>query len=102
MPAAYDILSTETGDLLIANNDLKYGLSDPQHVEDTIVATPLSWKQYPADGVGINNYLNSSGKEQQIKRDIRQQLTIDGYSNITSVVLQANGTLNITPYATRI
>lgn len=103
MAAAYDILSTNDGDLLIAGNDLAYGPSDPQHIEDTVVASPLSWKQFPADGVNIRYYLGSSGKIQEIQRSVRQQLTIDGYSQITSAVnYDANGTLIVTPDATRI
>ena len=102
MPAANDIQSTSSGDLLITGNDLVYGLSDPQHIEDTIIATPLSWKETPADGVGIVYYLNSTGRKQQLQRAIRQQLTIDGYSNINSKIVEDNGTLNVTPYAERI
>lgn len=102
MPAAHDILSTSNGDLLITGNDLQYGLSDQQHVEDTIDASPLSWKQFPSDGVGVRYYLNSAGKKQQLQRAIRQQLTIDGYSDISATITDDNGQLNITPYAERI
>lgn len=103
MAAAYDIQSDTIGDLLVANNDLQYGLSDPQHIEDTMVATPLSWKQYPADGVSINLYLNSDGKQQEIQRNTKQQLMIDGYSVVnTEVIYNPNGTLKVTPNAQRI
>lgn len=102
MAAAQDILSNNEGDLLINNNDFQYGLSDPQHIEDTIIATPLSWKQYPADGVSALYYLNSSGKQQQLQRAIKQQLTLDGYTNISATITTDNSTLNITPYAERI
>lgn len=102
MAAAQDILSNNSGDLLINNNDFQYGLSDPQHITDTLVATPLSWKQYPADGVGIDYYVNSSGKQQQLQREIKLQLSNDGYTDISATIVQGNSTLNITPYATRI
>lgn len=103
MAAAYDIQSDENGDLLIFNNDLVYGLSDNQHIEDTMVASPLSWKQFPADGVNIELYLNSSGKQQEIQRNTKQQLMIDGYSTVTTVVTyDQNGTLKVTPNAQRI
>lgn len=103
MAAAQDIQSTESGDLLIFENDLIYGLSDEQHIEDTMVATPLSWKENPSDGVSIMLYLNSAGKEQEIQRNTKQQLTIDGYSQIkTTVTYAPDGTLNVTPNAKRI
>jgi hypothetical protein len=102
MAAAQDILSNNSGDLLIINNDFQYGLSDPQHITDTLEATPLSWKQYPADGVGLMYYLNSAGRQQQLQREIKLQLTNDGYTNIDATIVQSTSTLNITPYATRI
>jgi len=91
------------GDLDIINNDLTYVLSDQQHIEDNIIACPLWWKQYPADGVGINNYRNSSGKVQQLMGAIKKQLQADGYNCSNAVITTSpDGTLNINPNATRL
>src|ERR1700744_3188772 len=80
MAAAYDIQLDDTGDLLFANGDLVTGLSDEQHIQDTINAFPGWWKEFPADGVGIISYLKSSGKQQQLARNVQLQLQADGYT----------------------
>jgi len=80
MAAAKDILqSITTGDLEWANGDFKNGFSDNQHQVDIIQSTQGSWKQYPLCGVGISNFLSSSGSMLELKKEIDTQLTIDGY-----------------------
>jgi len=92
----------QNGDLDIENGDLTYVLSDQQHIQDTIIACPLWWKQYPADGVCISNYRGSSGKIQQLMGAIKKQLQADGYSCANAVITTSpGGTLNINPNATR-
>jgi hypothetical protein len=88
-------------DLLIANGDLTIGASDVQHIQDTINAFPGWWKNYPADGVGIFQYVNSIGQDQTIKRSIAINLQSDGYlvSN-PQVITNADGTMIIKPNAT--
>ncbi len=79
MAAAKDILQDTDGDLLFKDGDFVIGLSDNQHITDIIISTPGSWKEYPLCGVGIEYYLNSSGTQGILKRDIQVQLTTDGY-----------------------
>lgn len=101
MAASTDILLSNN-DLVIINNDIGTGLSDAQHVEDTINAFPGWWKQSPADGVGIGQYINSTGMEQEISRSIVINLLSDGYQcSNPQVSTGNNGTLTIMPNATR-
>jgi hypothetical protein len=102
MAASVDIL-LHNNDLVIINGDITTGLSDAQHVEDTINAAPGWWKENPADGVGVMNYLNSEGQEQDIKRAITLQLQSDGYQVTGPVVeIDTNGLLTIIPNATKL
>jgi len=90
-------------DLLIINGDLAISESDVQHVTDTINAFPGWWKQYPADGVGLFSFLNSSGQEDAIAQDIKIQLQADGYQvSYPSVVVNNDGTFTINPNATKV
>ena len=101
---ANDFLLDDDGDLQITSNgDFKIGLSDRQHITDIIRSNVGWWKQYPLIGVGIMNYLNSSGKEQQLEREIKIQLQSDGYNvDKPKISYDANGLMNITPNAMRL
>lgn len=89
-------------DLLFVSGDIATGQSDDQHVADTINAFPGWWKETPADGVGIRQYLNSTGKEQEIKRAIKIQLQSDGYQADLQVYFDTDGHLQIIPNATKL
>lgn len=97
-----DFLLASSGDLEIINGDLKIGKSDQQHVEDIIESYAGWWKEYPTLGVGVQNYLNSNGNNQQLARNIIVQLVSDGYvvSN-PEISLNVDGTFTINPNATR-
>jgi hypothetical protein len=60
------------GDFVISDSDL-------QHQEDIISENIGSYKQYPTLGVGLINYLNSSGSEGILRRSIQLNLQTDGY-----------------------
>lgn len=100
MDPRYDIQYGEENDLLVANNDLVYDVSDEQHIEDTINANPGWWKENFADGVGIRWYLNSDGQAQILARSIKIQLTSDLYT-VTNPIVQfsPNRQLTINPNA---
>lgn len=89
----------KNNDLLCINGDIAIAESDVQHIEDTINAFPGWWKNNPADGVGIFQYVNSSGQEQTIKRSIMLNLQSDGYSVSNPFVEVSNGTITIQPNA---
>ncbi len=100
MNPRYDIQYGDNNDLLVVNNDLVYDISDEQHVEDTINASPGWWKENFADGVGIRSYLKSDGQEQVLARAISIQLQSDLYTvNNPVVQFGANGILTIQPNA---
>ena len=102
MAASVDILLHDN-DLVIINGDFTTGLSDAQHVEDTINAFPGWWKENPTDGVGIFQFLNSSGQEQTIRRAITIQLQSDGYQcNSPAIAIDGTGKLTIAPNAVKL
>jgi hypothetical protein len=101
MDARYDIQLDAGNDLEIVSNDVVYDMSDEQHVQDTINASPGWWKENYTDGVGIRSYLNSDGQEQVLARAIKIQLTSDLYTVTNpSVDFDVTGKLIIQPNAT--
>lgn len=102
---AQDLLLDDDGDLYIDSNtgDLKISYSDQQHIKDIINANTGWYKQFPLVGVGILNYLNSSGLQQQLEREIKLQLKSDGYA-VDRPVITANpdATYTIQPNAERL
>lgn len=91
----------KNGDLFISDGDLVISESDNQHTADTLNAFPGWWKENPADGVGVFGYMNSAGKEQEVKRKMTIQLQADGYTvNNPIVEVDASGNMNIEPNAT--
>lgn len=101
MAAAFDILLDSDGDLIISNDDFKYGESDAQHIQDTIRAHVGWWKESFTDGVGISDYLNSSGNQQELTRKIKIQLQSDGYTVNNPKVLIQGSNVTIDPNAIR-
>jgi hypothetical protein len=102
MAINYD-LALENNDLMIVNGDFFIAESDEQHIIDNISAFPGWWKENPADGVGILQYQNASGSEQEIAKKIKIELQSDGYQVTTpSVYFDASGELIINPNATKV
>lgn len=106
--ARYDLQLTENdlpngfvsgNDLFISNTgDFVIVPSDAQHVEDTIRSFEGWWKENPTQGVGISAYLGGPADMQNMAKNIRIQLTADGYSVANpKVSLDANGKLVIDP-----
>jgi hypothetical protein len=94
-------LALDENDLYITNGDFAIAESDVQHINDTINAFQGWWKNYPEDGVGIFQYLNSIGSEQTIKRSLIINLQSDGYTVSNPVVeVDSSGKLKIIPNAT--
>lgn len=90
-------------DLYIVGGDFAIAESDQQHVSDTLAAFPGWWKQYPPDGVGMLQYLGSTGQEQTIERSIKIQLTSDGYKTTDAgITIDRNGQLTVNPNAEKL
>lgn len=86
-------IDPETGDFVIE-------ASDGQHIQDTVMAFPGWWKQFPADGVGARGFLGSSGQIQALNRLMKIQLTADGYTVNNPKISYIGGELFINPDAT--
>lgn len=88
-------------DLFTQGGDLAVGLSDTQHIADTLNSFPGWWKQYPGDGVGVFGFFNSVGAEQVLKRKLAIQLKSDGYTvGNPEVSVSPSGQLTVNPNAT--
>ena len=103
---AFDYGLDASGDMDIENDDCTYVLSDADHIEDTIIAAPLWWKQFPTDGVAIRAYSGSTGQSQKLGSSIKKQLQNDGYvcdnPDLGNPLILPNGKLNINPNAVRL
>lgn len=87
METAQDILLDDAFDLAISSSgDFEVEASDMQHIILIIETSVGSWKQYPLIGVGIDSYLASSGKQNQLRTDIKTNLESDGYANIDVIL----------------
>lgn len=82
------------------NGDFVLAESDAQHIEDTLRAFPGTWKQYPTEGVGLGAYQNSPMEIQALQKEIRIQLTADGYRVGNPIVtIDSAGNVLINPDA---
>lgn len=99
MNPRYDIQLGSSGNLLIENNDVVWDVSDEQHIQDTINASPGWWMENFSDGVGIRSFLNSSGQSQILARQIKIQLQSDLYEVNNPIVSFVNSKLVIQPNA---
>ena len=80
-------------DLAIKNGDFTIVTSDLDHISDIIDFNQGELKEYPEIGVGIINYLNSTGKQQELNRKIRLMLESDGWeAKVIEQIIQ-NGVL---------
>ena len=72
----------ETGDLVFTNGDFKVSTSDEQDCILLVNTSAGAWKQYPTVGVGIFNYLGSTGQTAALRKAIVEQMTADRFVNI--------------------
>jgi hypothetical protein len=98
--AAKDFLQNSEFDLLIVDGDLSIGLSDEDHIIDIINSNQGDWKEYILCGVGIDNYLNSSGLDIFLEKEIGVQLERDGFNQI-NVDFKDNNSFNFSVDAVR-
>lgn len=90
-------------DLVFVDGDFAVTESDVQHVMDTIAAFPGWWKENPADGVGIFQYLSSAGQAQVLERSIKVNIMSDGYkSDAVKTKIDNAGNLTVEPNAEKL
>lgn len=100
--AAQDIRTDESG-FVFENGDFAIFESDQNHIQDIIESLTGDWKEFPLCGVGLPNYLGSSGQQQIVQKNIQLQLQADGYEVIEVLAEQnTNGTFNLEVNAERI
>lgn len=90
-------------DLAIDPNtgDFYFEASDEQHIGDIVRSYPGEYKQYPDVGVGVGDYLNSSGKQAELQRKITVQLEADGFVVNRAKVVITPDSFTINPNAYR-
>lgn len=76
---ARDLELDDNFDLLIKDGDFVVTPSDDHTQEIIIISSKGSFRFAPMVGVDIYTYLNSTGQADSIKRDIQEQLRLDGY-----------------------
>lgn len=89
MAIRYDIILDDDGDIACENGDFKVGPADEQNIMLLLNTYPGNWKQFPTAGVGLRDYLLSSGKANELRRKINVQLPADGYKG-DQVILKSN------------
>lgn len=74
-----DINVDESYNITTRNGDFEVLDSDKTHINLILRSYINAFKEFPLVGVGIDQYLASSGSEQLIKRNITVQLNNDNY-----------------------
>lgn len=96
------LIDEETGDLLIKNNDLAIGDSNPQTVQDILQTVPGEYKFYPYVGCDIWRFLNGSATLDEIKNTVKKQLEIQKFTVFDVVIETNNSQVNIMPVCERV
>ncbi len=86
-------INATTGDLLISDGTLSIGDVREQNAQLIVISERGEFKEYPTLGVGLSKYVNSTGKEREMLREIKVQLALDGINNPTIEIVE--GKLNI-------
>jgi len=91
MAKRQDIRQDETGDLYIntTTGDFEIVESDAQHVGDILEAVSGDYKEFPLIGLNLFQYQNSTGQQQKLEKEIRTQISADGY-RVTKIVIPEN------------
>lgn len=88
-----DFQINDQGDLNVdtAAGDFTIGVSDSQNVYDILESFQGEWKEYPAVGVGLIQYLKTENPNNAISI-IKQQLQADGFqvSRVSAEVVDGN------------
>lgn len=85
-----DILLLDTYDLAIDNGDFVVGASDQQHMVLIVETFEGNWKQFPLQGVGIDQYQAAPNAGNKIRRDIKVKAEADGFINVNVELQQDN------------
>ena len=74
-----DILTDDSGDLLIEQGDLVIGEADEQLMQDIVLANRGDYKQYPQLGANLRSFSRSTHPVRMLSA-IRTALQADGFN----------------------
>ena len=92
-----DMGVTTSGDVTISAGDFVMAESTAEHQKELLLNNKGDYKQNPAVGVGVLNYMDDDDGFTALTRQIAQQFAADGMQ-VNSVVLQSNGTIKTDAY----
>jgi hypothetical protein len=92
MELVKDILTDDTGDLVIESGDFKVAESDYHHIRDIMIAAPGHYKQSPLVGANIRMEVNGA-IDGNFRRELRLQLQADGFN--VKQIKEVNGILDV-------
>ena len=85
------LLLGDDEDLMVQDGELVVGPSDSQNVDIIIAANKGEFKEYPALGVGLINFLKKQNTTADaLKREITVNLLVDSYK-VSSYTVDSNG-----------
>ena len=87
------LILDKDNELVIKDGTLAIGETREQNAQLIILAEKGEFKEHPQLGVGISQFLKSTGREKELLRTIRVQLALDGIRPRT--IDYNNGKLNI-------
>jgi hypothetical protein len=74
----------------IANGDFVLGDTYFNEVEAILMSHPGSWIENPTMGVGLQDYVKSTGQGAKLYRSVRENLAMDGKGDALVQVVDAN------------
>lgn len=97
-----DILTNELNELIIQEGDFVIESSEEQHIEAILRSEKGHWKESPMMGVGIVSEVNSTGRIENLEREIMLQLKVDDWQNVNldlsdseNMLIEANKMENV-------
>ena len=77
-----DFLSDENHEILIENGDFAIGDNEAQDIQRIVQAQRGEFRQFPALGVGMKNWLNGPLDKRKLKKDVALHLQSDGFQGV--------------------
>ncbi|MGB0522389.1 MAG: hypothetical protein ACPGJS_05485 [Flammeovirgaceae bacterium] len=94
MAERFDILIDENNDPIISGGDFLIGESTQQHQKLLLVSNKGQFREHPAVGVGINEYLLDDDANTSLFNEIDTQFKVDGMI-VTHIEIVDNLNLSI-------
>lgn len=85
-----DILIQDSGEPVLESGDFVVGDATRQNQQLILVSTKGSWRQSPVVGVGAVDYLLDSEDNEELKKEVRKQMELDGMNVIDLSVIDSS------------